>query len=181
MIAYLAMLFSYDWRLTIISILFPPAAYWLAGILKRTVSRSAAAYKESAGVLNGATLDRISNAVLYRVYGQEKSRDTEYEERLGDYEKKAVYANIWENAMQPLYKIISMAGIIFHYLDSAQKMCMGSGWTSWDIAAFSTFFILFLPGWHLNPRGRQSCLMRFRRHRYHGYGLNRICRISRMR
>lgn len=142
MIAYLTMLFSYDWRLTIISILFPPAAYWLAGILKRTVSRSAAAYKESAGVLNGATLDRISNAVLYRVYGQEKSRDTEYEDRLGDHEKKAVYANIWENAMQPLYKIISMAGIIFIIWFGAKNV-LGSGWTSWDIAAFSTFLSCF--------------------------------------
>lgn len=142
MIAYLTMLLSYDWRLTLISVLFPPIAYWLAGTLKKTVSRSAAAYKESAGALNGATLDRISNAVLYRVYGQEKNRDTEYEERLLDYEKKAVHANIWENAMQPLYKIISMMGIIFIIWFGAKNV-LGSGWTSWDIAAFSTFLSCF--------------------------------------
>lgn len=142
MIAYLTMLLSYDWRLTLISVLFPPIAYWMAGILKKTVSKSAAAYKESAGALNGATLDRISNAVLYRVYGQEKNRDAEYEERLLDYEKKAVHANIWENAMQPLYKIISMMGIIF-IIRFGAKNVLGSGWTSWDIAAFSTFLSCF--------------------------------------
>lgn len=142
MISYLVMLCLYDWRLTMISVLFPPVAYWLAGRLKKRVAKSASAYKESAGALNGATLDRVTNAVLYRVYGQEKNRDAEYEEALSDYEKKAVSANLWENAMTPLYKMISMAGTIFIIWFGAKNV-QGNGWAVWDIAAFSTFLACF--------------------------------------
>ena len=52
------------------------------------VERSNAAYKESAGRLNTATLDRAGNAVTYRIYGCEKQRSGMYEKQLDDYEKQ---------------------------------------------------------------------------------------------
>lgn len=142
MVAYLGMLLYYDWRLTLISMLFPPFAYIIAERMKKVVSTSAAKYKESAGRLNGATLDRIDNAVTYRVYGQEESQNLRYEDCLRDYEKKAVYANIWENTMQPLYQIISMMGAVC-ILWFGAKNVLGNGWTSWDIAAFTTYLSCF--------------------------------------
>ncbi len=142
MIAYLGMLLVYDWRLTLICMLFPPFAYIIAERMKRVVSLSAAKYKESAGRLNSATLDRIDNIVTYRVYGQEKNQDIRYEDCLLDYEKKAVYANIWENTMQPLYQIISMTGAVC-ILWFGAKNVLGNGWTAWDIAAFTTFLSCF--------------------------------------
>lgn len=89
MAAYLVMLFIYDWRLTLLSMCFPPAAYFIAEKLKKTVSRCAAAGKESAGRLNEATLDRVENALTYRVYGQDENRNADYEICLADYEKKS--------------------------------------------------------------------------------------------
>lgn len=142
MVAYLVMLLAYDWRLTLLSLIFPPIAYGVAEKLKGAVSKSAAAYKQSAGVLNGVTYDRVGNALTYRVYGQEKNRDEEYETCLKDYEKKAVRANIWETAMQPLYQIISMMSVIF-ILWFGGKNVLGSGWSAWDIAAFTTFLSCF--------------------------------------
>lgn len=142
MAAYLIMLFFYDWRLTLLSLIFPPIAYIAAERLKKMVTKSAAAYKESAGNLNSATLDRVSNAITYRVYGREESQRQEYETYLRDYEKKAVKANIWETAMQPLYQMISMMGVLF-ILWFGGKNVMGSGWNSWDIAAFTTFLSCF--------------------------------------
>lgn len=142
MAAYLVMLFFYDWRLTLLSLCFPPAAYFIAEKLKKTVSRCAAESKESAGHLNEATLDRVGNALTYRVYGQDENRNADYEVCLADYEKKAVRANIWETAMQPLYQIISMMGAVF-ILWFGGKNVLGSGWTSWDIAAFTTFLSCF--------------------------------------
>lgn len=142
MIAYLVMLMIYDWRLTLISCIFPPIAYVIAEKLKKVVSKSAAAYKESAGRLNAATMDRVSNAITYRVYGQEVQQNLFYEEKLKDYEKKAVYANIWENAMQPLYQIISMMSILF-ILWFGAKNVLAEGWTIWNIAAFTTFLSCF--------------------------------------
>lgn len=112
MIAYLVMLLVYDWRLTILCMLFPPVAYFIAEKLKKPVSKSAAAYKESAGKLNDSTLDRVVNAVTYRVYGQEENQQNIYEKSLYDYERKAVRANIWENSCSPYIRLFQCWGFL---------------------------------------------------------------------
>lgn len=142
MASYLVMLFHYDWQLTLLAMLFPPIAYAIAGKLKKVVTRSARAYKESEGQLNAATYDRISNAMTYRIYGQESARNGLYEDHLTDYEKKAVRANLWENTMQPLYLVISMAGAIC-ILWFGGKNVLGEGWTAWNIAIFVTYLSCF--------------------------------------
>lgn len=142
MIAYLAMLIYYDWRLTIISVLFSPIAYFIADRLKKPVTSASAEQKESAGKLNTSTLDRISNALTYRIYGVEKVHEEKYEERLSDYEKKSVRANIFQSSLQPIYLVISMLGVI-PILIFGGKNVLGTGWTAWDIAAFTAFFSCF--------------------------------------
>lgn len=139
MIAYMAMLLYYDWKLTILSMLFPPIAYLLAEKLKVVVTKNVAQSRESRIRLNAVTLERVTNALTYRVYGQETNRNAAYEENLTDYEKKAVRANIWENAMQPIYQVISMlgAGVIIWF---GGNNVLGIGWSTWNVAAFATFF-----------------------------------------
>ena len=142
MVTYVLFLASYDWRLTFLACLFPPAAFFLASRVKKPVARCAAAWKESAGRLNEATLDRVSGAVTYRVFGLEEKRNEAYEERLADYERRAVAAHLWEGVMQPLYRALSMAGaLMIVWLGS--RNVMGTGWVSWDIAAFTTFLACF--------------------------------------
>lgn len=72
LLAYAGMLLFYDWRLALLSMLFPPVSYFLAEKMKGIVQRTGAAYKEQSGILSAATLDRASNAVTYRVYGCEQ-------------------------------------------------------------------------------------------------------------
>ena len=142
MIAYFVMLLSYDWRLTILSMLFPPIAYILAERLKVIVTRNVALSRESSGRLNASTLERITNALTYRIYGQEKNRNAEYELYLADYEKKAIGANLWENVMQPVYQVISMIGTVM-IIWFGERNVLGTGWSVWNIAAFSTFFACY--------------------------------------
>ena len=142
MIAYFVMLLSYDWRLTILSMLFPPIAYILAERLKVIVTRNVALSRESSGRLNASTLERITNALTYRIYGQEKNRNAEYELYLADYEKKAIRANLWENVMQPVYQVISMIGTVM-IIWFGERNVLGTGWSVWNIAAFSTFFACY--------------------------------------
>ena len=142
LVAYLAMLFSYDARLALLACAFTPFAYLIAGRLRGRVARSNGEYKKSAGRLNSTTMDRIANALTYRVCGCEENRDAAYETRLADYEKRAVAANLWENTMQPLYNIISTCGAVLILYFGARNV-LGSGWRSWDIAAFTTFFSCF--------------------------------------
>ena len=138
LLAYAAMLLWYDWRLALLCLLFPPFSYLMAEKMKTVVERSNAAYKESAGRLNTATLDRAGNAVTYRIYGCEKQRSGMYEKQLDDYEKTAVRAGMQVVAMPPLYQVISMgSAVLILYFGS--KNVLNSGWTVWNIAAFTTF------------------------------------------
>lgn len=142
MLVYLVMLLSYDWRLALLCLVFPPIAYLIAAKLRKMVTRTAAAAKESAGRLNSATLDMTENALTYRVYGAEKLRRASYEEALSDYEKRSALSDIWNGSLQPVYLVISMAGVlpILYY---GSRNVLGAGWQEWNIAAFSTFIALF--------------------------------------
>lgn len=142
LVAYLVMLFYYDWRLALLASAFTPAAYVCAGRLKKLVYRYNSAYKQSEGRLNDATMDRISHALIYRVFGREENRNRAYDSCLADYERKACFANIWENSLQPIYNMISMTGVIF-ILYFGGRNVMGTGWTGWNIAAFTTFLSCF--------------------------------------
>lgn len=143
MMAYIVMLLCYDWRLTLCILVFPPIAYALANSLRRLVAMTAARSKESSGALSGMTLDRISNALTYRVYGEEAIQDRCYERYLADYEKKMILANLWENTLQPIYKVIAMIGTMLVIWFGGHNV-QGTGWESWDIAAFSTYLACFV-------------------------------------
>jgi len=142
LVSYLGMLFWYDARLTLIAIVFTPAAYFTAGFLKKKVFRANTAYRESTSNLNNALLDRIGAALTYRVYGRETERNDALEKKLTDYERKSVSAGLWENSLQPLYKIISMTGVIFIIVFGARNLS-GTGWASWNLAAFTTYLSCF--------------------------------------
>lgn len=143
MVTYLVMLLVYDWKLTLCILVFPPLAYVLANRLRRLVAETAARSKESSGALSGITLDRISNALTYRVYGEEDVQNAQYERYLKDYEQKMILANLWENTMQPIYKIIAMIGTILVVWLGGRNV-LGEGWQIWDIAAFSTYLSCFV-------------------------------------
>ena len=79
---YVCMLLYYDWRLALCSMIFPPFSYIIAEKMKRIVQTTGAAYKKQTGKLNAVTLDRITNAITYRVFGCEKERGENYEEEV---------------------------------------------------------------------------------------------------
>ena len=142
MVSYAVMLLIYDWRLTLLSLIFTPISYVCAAWMKKPVQRAGAAYKKAAGALSGATLDRAENAVTYRVYGCEEAREEHYEDALGTYEKTAVRSNVWQSALPPLYLAASEAGVLF-ILWFGAKNVLGTGWNAWNIAAFTTFLSCF--------------------------------------
>ena len=141
--AYAGMLLWYDFRLALLCMIFPPISYMTAEKMKKMIQRTGAAYKEQSGYLSTATLDRAENAITYRVFGCEENRREAYEKNLTSYEKSAVKANIWNSIMPPLYRIISMAGVLF-ILYFGQKNVLGTGWSTWTIASFTTFLACFV-------------------------------------
>ena len=142
LVGYAVMLLVYDWRLALLSLLFTPVSYICAAWMKKPVQRAGAAYKKAAGALSAATLDRAQNAVTYRIYGCEDARAEKYEDALNTYEKTAVRSNVWQSALPPLYLAASEAGVLF-ILWFGAKNVLGTGWSVWDIAAFTTFLSCF--------------------------------------
>lgn len=142
MAGYAVMLFVYDWRLALLSLMFTPISYYCAARMKEPVQRAGAAYKKAAGALSGATLDRAENAVTYRIYGCEDARAEQYEGALKNYERTAIKSNVWQSALPPLYLAVSNAGVLF-ILWFGAKNILGTGWNAWDIAAFTTFLSCF--------------------------------------
>ncbi len=142
MLVYLSMLLSYDWRLTFLALVFTPAAYGMAAVLRKRIVRANRAYKEAAGVLHGALLDRVSHAVLYRAYGEEEMRNRLAEKAFSRYERCAVRSGLLEGSLAPVYDAIAMGGAVM-ILYSGSKNVLGTGWAAWDIAAFTTFFACF--------------------------------------
>jgi len=141
--AYAGMLLVYDVRLALIAMIFPPISYIIAEKMKVIVQKTGSEYKKQSGILSNATLDRATNAITYRVYGREADRKNAYEDNLAEYEKSAIYANIWNSSLTPLYRIISMMGILF-ILYFGSRNVLGTGWRTWDIAAFTTFLACFI-------------------------------------
>ena len=142
LLAYAVMLLGYDWRLALLCLVFAPISYYIAEQMKTLVQRTGAANKESTGRLSAATLDRVSGALTYRVYGCEPQRDAAYEACLQDYERTAVKAGLPVAAMPPLYGVSWMTGVLFIFTFGARNVA-GTGWAAWDIAAFTTFLSCF--------------------------------------
>ena len=80
--------------------------------------------------------------MTYRIYGCEDARSEQYEDALDRYEKTAVRSNVWQSALPPLYLAASEAGVLF-ILWFGAKNVLGTGWSRWDIAAFTTFLSCF--------------------------------------
>lgn len=142
LVGYTVMLLIYDWRLALLSLVFTPISYFCALLMKKVVQRAGATYKKAAGALSSATIDRAENAVTYRIYGCEEKRIEEYEKVLLNYEKTAIRSNVWQSALPPLYLAVSGAGVLF-ILWLGAKNVLGTSWSVWDIAAFTTFLSCF--------------------------------------
>ncbi len=142
MVAYMAMLLAYDWRTTLLALVFPPLSYVLAARMKRPVTRATAAAKQSVSGMATAALDRVEGATSYRALGLEGVRDRLFERDLADYERKETRANVLSTALMPVYQAISLLGAGTVIVCGARDV-LGVGWAAWNIAAFTTFFSVF--------------------------------------
>ena len=138
-ITYLVTLLQYDVKITLYACIFIPAAVFIAEKMKKIIFKFTKAYRSQLSQVSDITYDRIDNAILYRLYGREADNRVVYEEELGDLEKKAIVANIWENAMQPIYNVIAMGGIVFVIIMAGEKVYEGS----FTVGVFSAYISIF--------------------------------------
>ncbi|WP_346890521.1 ABC transporter ATP-binding protein [Clostridium sp. UBA1056] len=139
MIAYLVTMITYDAKITLISCLFIPVAMKLAEVLKGVIYKYSTDYRNESSVVTDLTYDSIENAILFRINGLEDKNREEYFHHLNELQRKAVKASVLENAMQPVYNVIALLGIIIVIYLGGNKVIEGS----WTVGNFSTYMVMF--------------------------------------
>ncbi|MEW8993802.1 ABC transporter ATP-binding protein [Clostridium sp.] len=139
MIAYLVTMVTYDAKITLISCLFIPVAMKLAEVLKGVIYKYSTDYRKESSVVTDLTYDSIENAILFRINGLEDKNREEYFHHLDELQRKAVKASVLENAMQPVYNVIALLGIIIVIYLGGDKVIEGS----WTVGNFSTYMVMF--------------------------------------
>lgn len=140
MLSYLITMLIYDRRITLLACLFVPAAMGLAGLLKRTIVRRAAAAREESSRVADLTYDFIDHALLYRVNNAEERCQKEYGQALAELERRSVRASVLENSMRPVYNAISMLGVGGVFLLGGQMVIDGQ----WTVGALSAYLVIFM-------------------------------------
>lgn len=138
-ITYLITLLQYDIKITLYACTFIPVAIFIAEKLKKLIFKFTKAYRSQVSKVSHITYDMIDNAILYRLYGREVHNKVIYEKELKDFEKKAINANVWENAMQPIYNVIAMGGIVFVIILLGEKVYAGD----FTVGEFSAYISIF--------------------------------------
>lgn len=138
-LSYLVTLLGYDVKVTLYACIFIPVAILIAEKMKKIIFKFTKAYRSQVSKVSDLTYDMIDNAILYRLYGRERKNKETYQKELYDFEQKAIIANIWENAMQPIYNVIAMGGIIFVIIMMGQKVYDGN----FTVGEFSAYISIF--------------------------------------
>ena len=138
-LSYLVTLLGYDAKVTLYACIFIPVAILIAEKMKKIIFKFTKAYRSQVSKVSDLTYDMIDNAILYRLYGRERKNKEVYQKELNDFEQKAIIANIWENAMQPIYNVIAMGGIIFVIIMMGQKVYDGN----FTVGEFSAYISIF--------------------------------------
>lgn len=139
MISYLISMFAYDVKITMLSIVFIPIAMVLAEKLKSIIYKYSIDFRKKSSEMAGITYDAIENSMLYRISGMEAQNRAKYNANLEDLQNKAIKANVLENSMPSIYRVIAMIGIIIVIYLGGIKVING-GWT---IGMFSSYITMF--------------------------------------
>ncbi len=135
LVSYVVMLLIYDYKLALLCLIFPPITYYIAEKMKKVVQSLNEKKKQANSKLNSATLERVDNEIIYRLFSVKEQADKRYDVVLADYSQKAINAGSKSVVLPPLYQAIAMLGVIFIIYFGSKNVHSGL----WDIASFTTF------------------------------------------
>lgn len=139
MIAYVITLLGQDLYLTLGACLCIPLSMAAAGMLKQVIFRYTSAYRKQLSLVTDITYEMAENSMLYRITGTEARNLKLYGQELKNLEKKAILSNMLENSMQPIYKTITLFGVVgICYFGG--KNVIGGSWTVGDFSAYLAIF-----------------------------------------
>ncbi|MBP1924730.1 ABC-type multidrug transport system fused ATPase/permease subunit [Sedimentibacter acidaminivorans] len=139
MITYVVSMIMYDFKITLLSMIFIPAAMLLADKLKVVIYKYSTQYRSKISKVTDITYNTIENAILYRINGMESKNRIIYNEELEDLYNKAIKANLIENSMRPVYNVIAMFGVIIVIYFGGKNVISGV----WTVGNFTTYILMF--------------------------------------
>lgn len=140
MISYLVIMIIYDVKTTILSCLFIPIAMYIAERLKVVIYKYTSSYRKQVSRFSEYTYEYIDNALLYRVYGMDKTNEKIYSNELKELKRSAIYSEIWGGSLQPMYDMISMIGVVMVIYLGGMNVYDGK----WTVGIFSTYITMFI-------------------------------------
>lgn len=139
MISYLSIMLFYDVKITLIAIIFIPLAIFIAQRLKVIIVKYTRRARGQSSRVADLTYSNIDHIVLYRINGLIAFKNEEYREQLSDLEQKTIKANVLDNSMQPIYKALSMLGIVGIIYFGGQRVLDGA----WTVGVFTAYITIF--------------------------------------
>lgn len=138
-ISYFGGMLMYDVKLSLIASLCIPLASLMATLMKRFVEKKTSIYREASSYNANLTLEQCSHILLYRTHSMEDKAQKEYERVQQDLKKKAFSVAMLENALIPIYQILSMSGIVIVILIGGQYVIS----KSWSIGDFTAYLAIY--------------------------------------
>ncbi len=139
MLTYMITLAFIDLKVTLMSCIFIPVAMLSAEKLKKVIYKFTIDYRQKSSDLAEMTYDFVDHALMYRVNGVEARNLNAYNEVLNDLERKAIKALLLENAMQPIYNVIAMMGVVSVLYYGGTNVIQGE----WRLGLFITYLTMF--------------------------------------
>ncbi len=136
--SYAILLLVYDWRISLIFLIFPPLSYWISNIMKRRINKCVTEKRALKAKINERSIERIHNATTLRINSAEENAEKRFESLLAEYERKSRKAESMISALPPLYQIVCLLGLIFVLYFGARNV-LGYGWKAWTIATFTAY------------------------------------------
>lgn len=136
--SYAILLLVYDWRISLIFLIFPPLSYWISNTMKKKINRCVTEKRALKAKINERSIERIHNATTLRINSAEENAEKRFESLLSEYERKSRKAESMIASLPPLYQIVCLLGLIFVLYFGARNV-LGLGWKPWTIATFTAY------------------------------------------
>ncbi|MEG1608602.1 MAG: ABC transporter ATP-binding protein, partial [Clostridia bacterium] len=142
MIAYIAMLLSYDVVATLVGCACAFVATAIALALKKFVYRFSKQYRDSSSALTSSAYQLTSNTLLFRHYGVMDAHLKDFEQKVDVTQSTSIKSNLIANALPTIYKVVASIGVIFVIYVGGKKT-ISAEWTIGTFTAYLTLFLAF--------------------------------------
>lgn len=141
-VVYAGIMFYFDWKLTLMSLLAIPPVTILSARIGRKIKTISTAMQEQNVRVSRHLVDTLGGIIVVKAFGREKREQARFAEILNDYVALSMRDALWQTILGPLAKIINalvfclIGWFAFYRITMAHDLSLSS------FIAFSSFMVL---------------------------------------